>query len=532
MTGTTTLDLTVAAVTRKSRALRERRMVGTAWCAIGLSAAFVLFSNLPFGREALAVGVTDDFFYYVQVARNFALHGVSTFDGVHLTNGYHPLWMLVLALLWKVFGMGGMLRAATVVPFAAALDAVEFSLAMAIATFAFRILRQACSLAVACCLQMLLMIFCLILLRMGVEVGLTLAILFGLLWFRLRPGFTWSGRGSFLCGLIAGMLVLSRLDSILLVALLLLLDVLSKGRRRSGVWFCAGMWPVAVYAAVNVWIFHTLLPVSGTAKQLRLHRLPSLAALHSLDYLFGIMGFFLLWPGVLTVGGLILMAAGRRGAVRGSEGLFWAALAFPAVHLMTIVTLSDWRIWPWYLYPWLAAGLVAGCLIFPQRARNEDESRTRAGIASFAIALACLVTYAVVIPFCTNPQMNHIYLAGADISRFAESHPGVYAMGDRAGAVGYLVNAPVIQLEGLMMDKAFLQNIREQRDLQDVLKEYHVRYYIFTSRNGAPDADGCYRVKEPVQGGPDSPVMRSRICKVPVAAFSHEGFVNDVFQMY
>ena len=39
----------------------------------------------------------DDFFYYLIVAQNFASGHGSTFNGIVPTNGYHPLWMLVLA---------------------------------------------------------------------------------------------------------------------------------------------------------------------------------------------------------------------------------------------------------------------------------------------------------------------------------------------------------------------------------------------------------------------------------------------------
>lgn len=45
--------------------------------------------------------VPDDAFYYLQIARHLALNGVSTFDGVNLTNGYHPGWMLIVTLLAK-----------------------------------------------------------------------------------------------------------------------------------------------------------------------------------------------------------------------------------------------------------------------------------------------------------------------------------------------------------------------------------------------------------------------------------------------
>ncbi|HVF99520.1 MAG TPA: hypothetical protein VND68_06755 [Chloroflexia bacterium] len=38
----------------------------------------------------------DDAFYYFQTARHIAAGDGSTFDGLHPTNGYHPLWMLAL----------------------------------------------------------------------------------------------------------------------------------------------------------------------------------------------------------------------------------------------------------------------------------------------------------------------------------------------------------------------------------------------------------------------------------------------------
>jgi hypothetical protein len=39
--------------------------------------------------------VRDDAYYYFKVAQNIAEGHGSTFDGINLTNGYHPLWMLI-----------------------------------------------------------------------------------------------------------------------------------------------------------------------------------------------------------------------------------------------------------------------------------------------------------------------------------------------------------------------------------------------------------------------------------------------------
>ena len=45
----------------------------------------------------------DDAFYYFKVAQNISEGNGSSFDGINLANGYHPLWMVVLTLLALVF---------------------------------------------------------------------------------------------------------------------------------------------------------------------------------------------------------------------------------------------------------------------------------------------------------------------------------------------------------------------------------------------------------------------------------------------
>jgi 4-amino-4-deoxy-L-arabinose transferase-like glycosyltransferase len=65
---------------------------------------FLAFSPLPLLLTEL---VPDDAFYYFQIARNIVGGLGSTFDGVNMTNGYHPLWMLVLLPVFAMFSVGG-----------------------------------------------------------------------------------------------------------------------------------------------------------------------------------------------------------------------------------------------------------------------------------------------------------------------------------------------------------------------------------------------------------------------------------------
>jgi len=47
--------------------------------------------------------IADDAYYYFGIASNLAAGNGSTFDGLALTNGYHPLWMIVLVPIFAIF---------------------------------------------------------------------------------------------------------------------------------------------------------------------------------------------------------------------------------------------------------------------------------------------------------------------------------------------------------------------------------------------------------------------------------------------
>src|SRR3989344_1195583 len=62
--------------------------------AIGVLISFS-FALAPFDF-VLGNLLSDDSFYYFQIARNIAEGSGSTFDSVNLTNGYHPLWLIAI----------------------------------------------------------------------------------------------------------------------------------------------------------------------------------------------------------------------------------------------------------------------------------------------------------------------------------------------------------------------------------------------------------------------------------------------------
>jgi len=292
--------------------------------------------------------------------------------------------------------------------------------------------------------------------------------------------------------------------------------------------FLLGLWPLAVYAAVNLLVFDSLLPISGTAKDLRDNHWPSP------DAMLSFASRLLLWKlpvyalcVMLVFAVPVLLVMKRRRSPDGYVGIFWAVTMFPLVHFLTAVTLSDWTVWQWDTYAWPIAGVMAAIVFL--RPLKLKEGHERVALRWFGFALVLLAIDAGYLVHASRVEDELTYLAGEDIAAFAATHPGIYAMGDRAGAPAYLAKVPMVQLEGLMMDPDFLENIRAQKNVKDVLFDYHVRYYISTA--ATVDASGCYVVREPMIAGPDSAAMRSLICQKPVATFEHGGFVNRIFDM-
>ena len=69
-------------------------------------------NELPSTVQNVAALMVDDAFYYQRIAANVAAGNGSTFDGEHSTNGYHPLWMLILVPVnWLGVGRHGVLLA-------------------------------------------------------------------------------------------------------------------------------------------------------------------------------------------------------------------------------------------------------------------------------------------------------------------------------------------------------------------------------------------------------------------------------------
>ena len=314
----------------------------------------------------------DDSFFYLQVGRNFALGHGSTFNGLMPTNGYHPLWMLLCAAVYRVFPnrIAGL-------HIIAALIAV---LNIIVLIVAYRLLRR---LNAPGWVAWTILIPFLFGLQLGTESSLSAALLAAMLlalyFFLDHP--RWSNGWAF--NLLAAFAVLSRLDSIFVVGCVwiavLVWCVREHGRQSESPALRIHLTLIPVYAvlwgaylASNLIWFHILMPISGLLKS---H--------NAQDHLLGrnLPHTALLSLAICVISLLILWWKQRDRWFLFAELPFFIGIVLHASYI-TLRMTSETR-WTWYYVSWallaaLTASRAAACIF--------RMASSRAGRGDFSIA--------------------------------------------------------------------------------------------------------------------------------------------------
>lgn len=95
--------MTPPAGASSARSVSLRRLVGAGWIAFALTIGSRAVAIVRADPAWVLDRLPDDAFYYLEIARHLGRGDGSTFDGIHETNGYHPLWQLLLVPLTRLW---------------------------------------------------------------------------------------------------------------------------------------------------------------------------------------------------------------------------------------------------------------------------------------------------------------------------------------------------------------------------------------------------------------------------------------------
>jgi len=245
--------------------------------------AGVAFLVLP-ESSILSWFTTDDAFYYFVTAKNISLGLGSTFDGIALTNGYHPLWMILCIPIFALSRVSLLLPLRLVI-------VLQYGLAAISGIMLYRLVRKHVSTRAAYLTVFPWMFLPAI--HSSIMLGGVESTLNSLMIIAVLAGIDWvsetnltgpdQNRRSLVLGIISGLAILARLDNIFFVAfvgLWILLKLVTSLLRQhlpskesllslqSLVYFAAPIiLAFGIYLAWNQYSFDSIMPISGAVKR-------------------------------------------------------------------------------------------------------------------------------------------------------------------------------------------------------------------------------------------------------------------------
>ncbi|HEY4510685.1 MAG TPA: hypothetical protein VJJ73_02515 [Candidatus Paceibacterota bacterium] len=219
--------------------------------------------------------LTDDAFYYFKIASNIAKGLGPTFDGEHLTNGYHPLWMGVVSGVYYIFPNDRILPIHIILTIAVALFFLT-------SLFVYKIISsftESKSIPIFLTLAYALNPWNVSIHLNGLETPLALFLFVLFVFIFLK---TLGGKGGnlnfYYLGVTGGLLVLARLDyGIFLAAVFVFFLLRLKHKEIRVKNLLAFVLPAGAISApwflYNYFYFGSLIPTSGLSYTLINHRL-------------------------------------------------------------------------------------------------------------------------------------------------------------------------------------------------------------------------------------------------------------------
>jgi hypothetical protein len=455
--------------TRRPSALWTKIIV-----AIGLVACLLPSMIRP------AEFMQDDSYFYLQVAHNIAQGLGSTFHGITPTNGYHPLWLWMVALVSTVTDADKTLTLYLVFVLQAML--------VISAMFVLRRLASLMSLRYWLIGLAVLAAYLLGTAIYGSEAhvnALSLLASLACLWTALERQQSWRW---FLTGIVFGIALLARLDNIFVIGGLSALAVFhaAGGNLRQIVARAislgiGGAMVVVPYLAGNYIDYGHLVPISGAIKSTFPSLNPdwhNLGTMGKLATPFGLVG-------VLT--GLLLDKDPKRRVI-------WLGLGTGVlIHAVYIVCYTDhYTFWAWYYVPAvitaaLSASYIFGWVMcrFPSLLRPDIASR-----AAFLLTVAVLSAgsarawikgfgFEGIGPLRVEIKINK-YRWPDEFGRWMKKH---FPAGTRIfvydwpGAIAYYSDLPLLPMDGLMNDFQYNDDL-VRVGIHSYLCAHDVRYFF------------------------------------------------------
>jgi hypothetical protein len=474
-------------------------LVGVVWLPI-----LVLWGDAPFAVSF------DDAWYYFEIGRNIADGHGSTFDTLNQTNGYHPLWMLASAGVYKM-GLDDLVAVRTLLAVQLACWVGALTLIALVGSASFdgfprfseridgRGARWRATATAGATLFLLGANPYVIKTTVnGLESGvvvLSQAAILAVAWWQKGRLLSASSRARWGLGVLFALAFLARTDALVLIgcaAAWALAEAIPLGRAAVGRLaqvFGPAAVTMVVWFAWNAHVFGDPRQVSGETKRLALTVDAALVLLVAvaLSLFLGVRGFRRTkWS--------------RIGGRFPTTSTFFARTSWFVAFLIFLVAyysqLSAQQ-WLWYFAPhvlYLTFLLVLLAGDFCDGIVAESPPDRAASMAMAPIQLILLGVFGAVFAFSVvqfvDPNQRSIQLANRDAGLWiSDELDGDAVLGSwDAGVVGYFTDQPIINLDGVVNSFEWL-DARRNGTTREFLRREGLGYTVNHAAIGVDGQD-------------------------------------------
>jgi hypothetical protein len=433
--------------------------------AIGTLARCAYLAGAPMAEAIYRL--TDDAYYYFNVARNFTQGFGLSFDRINPSNGFHPLWMACLLPVYALAGQDADLALRLVQCLVAAVAGL--TLLAAYRTLTLYVSRAT---ALLCTLALLAPPYLNLLLN-GLETGLLLLLLFVTFHAVERWDLLASRAGAIrdlLFGLLLALVFLCRLDSAFLILALLAACVVRAlggpagpaGRSWGsllGKLARVGMAAVPLaggYLAWNLLSFGHAVPISGALKT----SFPTItftpSRLTEPHTLFGTLQILVSGLGLLWLWARPRPGESERRAVPLLAVLWCGAFA----HFLNTVLFMDWAAHWWHFGAYAPLTILVLALVLDRLLATLRQPRLGFRLAAAGVLASAAVAY--VSDLVVKGEHHAPWYEAALWARRNLPPDAVVGMTD-CGVFGYFCERRTVNLDGVINGYAYQDALRDHR---------------------------------------------------------------------
>jgi len=459
--------------------------------------------EINYGSD-LKAPFTDDFYYYLTTARNLLSYKLISFDQISITNGFQPLWFLIIVILKFLIQNEILFNSSIII------------LIFILSLFTFRNLKfflekqnysEASSTFISVSVSFLSLFFS----KNGMEISLAI--------FLFSKSLIYLNQNKIIFCFFAFLTFLSRLEFILFYFIILFHEsFFEKKIFKIKYVLKISILPILIiiYMTINYFFFKNLFPESGLAKSLSIetkfnHETFSFLSSAGLGKRFISLLFYINIFGLFFIFSKFLSKFTK------------FALITCLIYFVSTSLRSAWPLWTWHFF-FLS--------ISTPMVLDDFTKFFKFNLIKYRTTFVCIffaLTYFIL--FIKNYGINndHILNIAKKISdHYKSSEYEMFAMGDMAGKTSYLLNKKLIQLEGLVGGKKILYSIKNQHSLCKIFNDLDIEIYL-ASR--VKRVNNKFLVQEPSQSSKNVKKMRAFILNEPDIIFKSGDIKIFAFNM-